>query len=56
MISTFVTNGYVIGVVGEDTVPTIVSSNFHNLREGLVMDDVSRGIGLGVTQQMWMSE
>jgi peptide/nickel transport system substrate-binding protein len=56
MIETFVTNGYVIGVVGEETVPTIVSNNFHNLRAGLVMDDVARGIGLGQTQQLWMSE
>lgn len=56
MIATFVTSGYVIGVVGEETVPTIVGNNFHNLREGLVMDDVARGIGLGQTQQMWMSE
>ncbi|MNL79747.1 hypothetical protein D3C87_2064190 [compost metagenome] len=56
MIETFVTSGFVIGVVGEETVPTIVSNNFHNLRSGLVMDDVARGIGLGQTQQMWMSE
>ncbi|MFC0008536.1 ABC transporter substrate-binding protein [Devosia nitrariae] len=56
MIETFVTNGFVIGVVGESTVPNIVGNNFHNMRAGLVSDDVARGIGLGQTQQMWMDQ
>lgn len=56
MIETFVTNGFVIGVVGESTVPNIVGNNFHNVRAGLVSDDVARGIGLGQTQQMWMDQ
>ncbi|WP_332702233.1 ABC transporter substrate-binding protein [Devosia sp.] len=56
MIETFVTNGWVIGVVGEATVPNIVGNNFHNVRAGLVSDDVSRGIGLGQTQQMWLDQ
>jgi peptide/nickel transport system substrate-binding protein len=56
MIETFVTSGWVIGVVGEETVPNIVSNDFHNMREGLVGDDVTRGIGLGQTQQMWIAQ
>lgn len=56
LIKTFVNSGYVIGLVGEATVINIVKDNFMNVREGLVSDDITRGIGLGVTQQMWIKQ
>ncbi|MEJ1991170.1 MAG: ABC transporter substrate-binding protein [Maritimibacter sp.] len=56
MITEFVNSGYVIGLVGEVKAPTIVKTSFHNLQEGLVSDNITRGIGLGRTQQMWIEE
>ncbi|SMY07274.1 ABC transporter substrate-binding protein [Flavimaricola marinus] len=56
LIDTFVTEGWVIGIVGEESAPAIVRNNFHNMRAGLVNDDITRGIGLGQTQQMWISQ
>jgi len=56
MIRSFVTEGWVIGVVGEEAAVSIVHNNFMNMRDGLVQDDVTRGIGLGATQQMWIKQ
>ena len=56
MISTFVKEGYVIGMVGEESAPMIVKNGFMNVRSGLVADDVTRGIGFGQTQQMWIKQ
>lgn len=56
MIDTFVKAGFVIGVVGEEAAVSIVKDNFKNMREGLVSDDITRGIGLGQTQQMWIEQ
>jgi peptide/nickel transport system substrate-binding protein len=56
MIADFVNDGFVIGVVGEAAATAIVKNNFHNMRDGLVQDDITRGIGLGATQQMWMDQ
>jgi peptide/nickel transport system substrate-binding protein len=54
LIGTFVNEGYVIGLVGEVATPTIVKNDFHGMRGGLVADDITRGIGLAQTQQMWI--
>lgn len=54
LIKTFVTQGWVIGIVGESPALSVAKSNFKNLRDGLIEDDITRGIGLGGTQQMWM--
>jgi peptide/nickel transport system substrate-binding protein len=56
MIETFVTNGWVIGLVGEVATPTIVKSSFKNLQPGLVEDNITRGIGIARTQQMWIDQ
>lgn len=56
MIAEFVTNGWVIGLVGEVSTPKIVKSNFKNVQEGLVEDNITRGIGLSRTQQMWIDQ
>jgi peptide/nickel transport system substrate-binding protein len=56
MIDAFVRQGWVIGVVGEDPSPVIVSNRFHNMRAGLVIDDVHRGKGLALPQQMWIEQ
>ena len=41
LIGTFVNEGWVIGLVGEEAAPTIVRNDFHNLRDGLVSDDIT---------------
>ena len=56
MIAEFVNSGFVIGLVGELRAPAIVKNNFHNLQPDLVSDNITRGIGLARTQQMWMEE
>jgi peptide/nickel transport system substrate-binding protein len=56
MIDTFVRNGWVIGIVGEVATPVIVKNNFHNVREGFVEDNITRGIGVARTQQMWIEQ
>ena len=56
LIATFVNEGFVIGMVGEEQAPMVVKNGFMNVRSGLVMDDVTRGIGLGQTQQMWIKQ
>lgn len=56
MIAEFVTNGWVIGLVGEVATPLIVKSNFMNLQDDLVGDNITRGIGIGRTQQMWIDQ
>ncbi len=56
LIGTFVNEGWVIGLVGEEAAPTIVRNDFHNLRDGLVADDITRGIGIAQTQQMWIEQ
>ncbi len=56
MISEFVNNGWVIGIVGEVATPVIVKDNFHNLQSGLVEDNITRGVGLGRPQQMWINQ
>jgi peptide/nickel transport system substrate-binding protein len=56
LIATFVTNGWVVGIVGEEAAVSIVKNNFMNMRDGLVSDDITRGIGLGGTQQMWIAQ
>ncbi|SHL38687.1 ABC transporter substrate-binding protein [Roseibium suaedae] len=56
LIKTFVTEGYVIGVVGEVPAISVVKNDFMNFRDGLIEDDITRGIGIGVTQQMWMKQ
>jgi peptide/nickel transport system substrate-binding protein len=56
LIKTFVTEGYVIGVVGESPAIAVVKNDFHNFRDDLIEDDITRGIGLGQTQQMWMGK
>ena len=56
MIEAFVTSGYVIGIVGEIATPIIVKSSFMNLQEGLVEDNITRGIGIARTQQMWIDQ
>lgn len=55
MVETFVKEGWVIGIVGEEARLAIVSDRFRNMREGLIEDDVSRGPGVGIPQQMWMA-
>lgn len=56
MIANFVNNGWVIGLVGEVATPLIKKSNFMNLQEGLVGDNITRGIGIARTQQMWIDQ
>jgi len=56
MIAEFVTNGWVIGLVGEVATPLIVKSNFKNLQDDLVGDNITRGIGIARTQQMWIDQ
>ncbi len=56
MIAEFVNNGWVIGLVGEVATPTIVKNDFHNLQPGLVEDNITRGIGIARTQQMWIGD
>ncbi len=56
MIATFVNQGWVIGLVGEESVLAVVKDDFHGMRDGLVQDDITRGIGLGRTQQMWIEQ
>jgi peptide/nickel transport system substrate-binding protein len=56
IIRNVVEAGWVIGVVGEEPTPFIVGNNFHNVRAGLVMDDVHRGVGLAEPQQMWIAQ
>lgn len=55
LIETFVTEGWVIGIVGETPVLAIVQNDFHNMRGGLIEDDVMRGVGLAQPQQFWMA-
>ena len=47
---------YQIGVNGEKVVPTIVSDNFKNFREGYVADDTLRDIGLLNPQQYFIKK
>jgi len=56
LIGTFLEEGWIIGLVGEEAAVSIVKNNFHNMRPGLVSDDITRGIGLGQPQQMWISQ
>nr|WP_272214170.1 ABC transporter substrate-binding protein [Marinicella sp. W31]MDC2877281.1 ABC transporter substrate-binding protein [Marinicella sp. W31] len=56
LIGTFVNEGYVIGLVGEVSIPVIVKNDFKNVRDGLVEDDVTRGVGFGQTQQFWIDQ
>ncbi len=56
LIATFVNEGFGIGMVGEGKAPLVVKDGFMNVRADLVMDDVTRGIGLGQTQQMWIKQ
>ncbi|QLF68456.1 ABC transporter substrate-binding protein [Peteryoungia desertarenae] len=56
LINTFVTEGWVIGVVGEMPALSIVKNNVKNFREGLIEDDITRGVGLAKTQQMWIQQ
>ncbi|MFC6658384.1 ABC transporter substrate-binding protein [Roseibium salinum] len=56
MIAEFVKNGWVIGLVGEVATPVIVKNNFRNLPEGLVEDNITRGVGLARPQQMWIKQ
>lgn len=56
LIKTFVTEGWVIGVVGEVPAISVVKTSFKNFRDGLIEDDTTRGEGLGQTQQMWMKK
>ena len=56
MIAEFVNSGFVIGLVGELRAPAIVKNNFHNLQPDLVSDNITRGIGLARTQQMWIEQ
>ncbi|MFY8101410.1 MAG: ABC transporter substrate-binding protein, partial [Allorhizobium sp.] len=56
LIDTFVRQGWVIGIVGESPAIAIAKNDFKNMRDGLIEDDITRGIGLGVTQQMWMKQ
>ncbi|TNB47377.1 ABC transporter substrate-binding protein [Martelella lutilitoris] len=56
MIGAFVDEGYVIGLVGEVSIPVIVKNDFMNVRNGLVEDDITRGVGLGQTQQFWIDQ
>jgi peptide/nickel transport system substrate-binding protein len=55
LIETFVTEGWVIGIVGEMAVLAIVRNDFRNMRPGLIEDDVMRGVGLAMPQQFWMA-
>ncbi len=56
LIKTFVTQGWVIGVVGELPAISVVKNNFKNFPDDLIEDDITRGIGLGATQRMWMAQ
>lgn len=56
LISTFVTEGFVIGIVGEEQLPMVVANDFMNVRDGLVSDDVTRGIGFAQAQQFWIKQ
>lgn len=47
LIVIFVINGWVVGIVGEEVVVLIVKNNFMNMCDGLVLDDIICGIGLG---------
>jgi peptide/nickel transport system substrate-binding protein len=51
-----VRSAWVIGVVGEEPAPIIVSNKFHNLRDGLVLDDVHRGKGIAYPAQFWIEQ
>ncbi|WP_176086722.1 ABC transporter substrate-binding protein [Martelella sp. HB161492] len=56
MIGTFVDQGFVIGLVGEEKAPMIVKNNFMNVRDNLIQDDVTRGIGFAQPQQFWIKQ
>jgi peptide/nickel transport system substrate-binding protein len=56
MIAEFVRNGWVIGLVGEVATPVIVNNSFHNLLDGFFEDNITRGIGVTRTQQMWIGQ
>ena len=56
MIAAFVNAGNVIGMVGETAVVGIVDNDVHNVPDGLINDDITRGEGLAVTQQIWIKE
>ncbi|NBZ86475.1 ABC transporter substrate-binding protein [Stagnihabitans tardus] len=56
MIAAFVNAGYVIGLVGETAVVGIVDNDVKNVPDGLINDDITRGEGLAVTQQIWIKE
>lgn len=56
MIAEFVKNGWVIGLIGEVATPMIVKTNFMNVQNDLVEDNITRGIGLARTQQMWIDQ
>lgn len=56
LVKTFVTQGYVIGIVGDLPALAIVKNNFMNFRDGLIEDDITRGVGLAQTQQLWIKQ
>lgn len=56
LIAKFVTEGWVIGVVGEEPAFFIVSDNFKNMRNNVVMDDILRSPGNAQPQQMWIAQ
>ncbi|AJY45719.1 ABC transporter substrate-binding protein [Martelella endophytica] len=56
MIGTFVDQGYVIGLVGEEKAPMIVKNDFMNVRNDLIQDDVTRGVGYAQPQQFWIKQ
>ncbi|MCT7378201.1 ABC transporter substrate-binding protein [Chelativorans salis] len=56
MIETFVTEGWVIGLVGEQAALAVLSNNFMNFENGKVEDDVTRGVGLSRPQQFWIKQ
>ncbi|TRL40825.1 ABC transporter substrate-binding protein [Rhizobium straminoryzae] len=56
LIKTFVTQGWVIGVVGESPAISVVKTNVMNFPDNLIEDDITRGEGLAATQQMWMKQ
>jgi peptide/nickel transport system substrate-binding protein len=56
LIDTFVRQGWVIGIVGESPAIAIAKNDFKNMPDGLIEDDITRGIGLGRTQQMWIQQ
>ena len=54
ILECFVKAAIVIGIVGAKAKSAIAKNDFRNMPAELVEDDVTRGVGLGATLQMWI--